>query len=202
MAGRIVALLLIAGFALAGCDPNGPPDPRRFRSSVSPPASPPTATAFALPIPDDVPRTGPNLRFAGESPPAPPQAATAHTTHGAVEFARFFLLTIDWGYATTSSAYLNHYYEPSCAGCRIAAASLDKLAHEQRHVVGGRYHLHTARSHDANTIRVTADVADFKEVDQHNRFVRGGEGHVGIVFDVICDWIGDHWSVSSLRTVT
>ena len=74
-------------------------------------------------MPADVPRTGPNTRK-GEQPPVMPVAATKHTADGAKAFAEFFIKTIDWGYATTSSAYMRHYFK-SVYWCGIAAKAFD-----------------------------------------------------------------------------
>ena len=89
-------------------------------------------------VPPDVPTTGPNLLHKGERPPVMPLAATKHTAAGAVAFAKFFELTIDWGYATTSTAYMKHYYEPGCITCKSIQLGLDNAGAKHRHFLGGR----------------------------------------------------------------
>jgi hypothetical protein len=89
-------------------------------------------------VPADVPTTGPNLLRKGERPPVMPVLATQHSAAGAVAFAKFFELTIDWGYATTSTTYMKHYYEPSCVTCKSIQLGLDNAAAKHRHFVGGR----------------------------------------------------------------
>ncbi len=93
----------------------------RLAPSSTPPTTPPTHSTSATSdppaspaVPADVPRTGPNTRK-GEKPPVMPVLATKHTAAGAQAFAEFFIKTIDWGYATTSSAYMRHYFEQSCS---------------------------------------------------------------------------------------
>ena len=58
-----------------------------------------------------------------------PVAATKHSAAGAQAFAEFFIKTIDWGYATTSSAYMRHYFMHACSGC---ARLRDAISIEQR----------------------------------------------------------------------
>ncbi len=102
--------------------------------STSPTAKPPPRPT----VPPDVPRTGPNIRK-GEKPPVLPVAATRHTADGAKAFAEFFIKTIDWGYATTSSAYMRHYFEPTCIGCASVRSGLStRPASSDRHFIGGR----------------------------------------------------------------
>ena len=63
------------------------------------PGTSPSGSA-APTVPADVPTTGPNLLHPGERPPVMPALATQHTPEGAVAFAKFFIQTIDWGFAT------------------------------------------------------------------------------------------------------
>ncbi len=97
-------------------------------------------------MPADVPTTGPNLVRKGERPPVMPLVATKHTPAGAVAFAKFFELTIDWGYATTSTAYMRHYYEPTCVTCKSIQLGLDRAAAKHRRFVGGRMAISSASS--------------------------------------------------------
>ncbi|MCW2525702.1 MAG: hypothetical protein JWM76_562 [Pseudonocardiales bacterium] len=46
-----------------------------------------------------------------------PILATKHTPEGAVAFAAFFIRTVDWGYASSDPAYMNHYFQESCIQC-------------------------------------------------------------------------------------
>src|SRR4051794_15205328 len=118
-----------------------PPSTTTKSSSFSGPPRPVTPT-----LPADVPKTGPNTR-PGEKPPVVPLEATQHTGRGAQAFAEFFIKTIDWGYATTSSAYMRHYFTKSCIGCRSTAEALDKAARAKHHFVGDRFTLDSATVH-------------------------------------------------------
>jgi hypothetical protein len=141
----------IAAFVALGCaactssssGTPAPSSPAVSTVSVSP-TSPASSSSFSGPprpstpaVPADVPTTGPNTR-AGEKPPVMPLEATQHTARGAKAFAAFFIQTIDWGYATTSSAYMRHYFEQSCVQCRNAAMVLDNARRMHDHYVGGR----------------------------------------------------------------
>jgi hypothetical protein len=79
-----------------------------------------------------------NLRHPGEQPPLMPAIARQNTVAGAVAFGRFFVATIDWGYATTSSAYMRHYFNSGCGDCAAIVGFLDTAARQNLHYIGGR----------------------------------------------------------------
>jgi hypothetical protein len=129
-------------------------------------------------VPADVPTTGPNLRYKGERPPVMPVLATRHTQAGAVAFAKFFELTIDWGYATTSTAYMKHYYEPSCVTCKSIQIGLDKAASQKHHFIGGRMTITRAVSRPVGndgaaerSALVAYALTSIEVVDRHGTFV-------------------------------
>ena len=84
-----------------------------------------------------MPTTGKNVR-AGEKPPVEPVLATQHTLAGAAAFSKFFIQTIDWGYATTNGAYPRHYYTSACIGCSNQADGIDRTRAAGNYYVGGR----------------------------------------------------------------
>ncbi|MGI8881833.1 MAG: hypothetical protein ACR2KJ_15270 [Jatrophihabitans sp.] len=69
-------------------------------------------------------------------------AATVHSAAGAQAFAVFFVKTIDWGYATTSSAYMRHYYNPkTCGQCASVSDGIDADRKAGLHYLGDRFHI-------------------------------------------------------------
>ena len=125
-------------------------------------AAPTTAAPPAVPaVPGDVPRTGPNTR-PGETPPVMPMLATQHSAAGARAFAEFFIKTIDWGYATTSSTYMRHYFEPTCIQCRNVELFLNTARSKGDHYLGGRIAVV-----DAVTKPLAPPARDVAEVSMH-----------------------------------
>jgi hypothetical protein len=146
-----------------------------------------------------VPKTGPNTK-AGEKPPIMPLEATQHTPEGAKAFAEFFIKTIDWGYATTSSAYMRHYFKRSCVGCRSTADALDKAKHKEHHFLGDRFIIESAQITDNTTIAkpqvlVTFDVSSSEVVDKNGKFVNGGPALRGFRELASLSWHTSRWVV-------
>jgi Family of unknown function (DUF6318) len=105
-------------------------------SSASVPVAP---TPSAPTIPADVPRTGNNLTKAHETPPVMPVLATLDSAPGALAFAKFFIQTIDWAYATGSTTYMRHYFTAACTNCTVVAHNLDEARQKKVRFVGNRF---------------------------------------------------------------
>ncbi|HZZ96909.1 MAG TPA: DUF6318 family protein [Jatrophihabitantaceae bacterium] len=128
-----------------------------------------------------------------------PLEATQHTPEGAKAFAEFFIKTIDWGYATTSSAYMRHYFTKSCLECSNAASALDRAARLHRHFVGDRFSIKSASpARRSSTIRVTFDVSSGEVVDRHDHFLSGDTSHPGYREDIAVSWAGQSWMVRKM----
>jgi hypothetical protein len=97
----------------------------------------PSHSVSASGYPADVPLTGFNVN-PGEKPPVFPAAASGRSQAAANAFAAFFIQTIDWGYATTNSAYMRHHYGPSCGQCAGIADSFDLAVKAKQRYLGGR----------------------------------------------------------------
>lgn len=213
MSGRFVSFALIAGLLLAGCGGSAgrDPAPSSAARSSGPPASsvahsPPPSPA-APTVPADVPTTGPNLRFAGEKPPVMPVAATQHTRAGAVAFAEFFIKTMDWGYASVSSAYMRHYFAASCKICDGLADGIDGIASKNQHVYGNRFTLSPAPPVVAGglnaaeySVQMTYDVTSGEITDSRGLFVEG-QPAVALTNRVGVRWINDRWLAVALSVV-
>jgi hypothetical protein len=168
-------------------------------SSPTSPTSPPVSVSTAVPA--DVPTTGPNLLHKGERPPVMPELATEHTPAGAVAFARFFIRTIDWGYATTSTAYMKHYYEPSCITCTSIAKAVDGQAAKQHHFRGDRLSIRTAGVSDQSgasvTVTVRFRVSSVEVVDDRGAFVDASPA-VTLSNAVTLRWLSRQWLVTDV----
>lgn len=213
MSGRFVSFALIAGLLLAGCGGSAgrDPAPSSAARSSGPPASSVARSAPPSPaaptVPADVPTTGPNLRFAGEKPPVMPVAATQHTRAGAVAFAEFFIKTIDWGYATTNSAYMRHYFADSCTVCAGLAKGLEEQASNGNHFIGDRFTIQPAsdvRSGGAHaaeyTAQLTFDVTSSELLDKQGQFI-DGEPALTARTDVGARWAGSKWQVVAMKAI-
>jgi hypothetical protein len=130
-----------------------------------------------------------------------PVLATKHTPAGAVAFAKFFELTIDWGYATTSTAYMKHYYEPSCITCKSIQLGLDNAAAKHRHFVGGRMTIMRATDHGAThtygaqrSVLVTYQLTSTTVLGPDGSVVDGDHARM-MKDEVFLRWTGSVWRV-------
>jgi hypothetical protein len=212
---RFAPLVLIAVIALAACDGGGsggdPSSPAGPSSTVGSPSgsAPPVTVSHSGPpqptrptVPADVPTTGPNLRKPGERPPVMPLEATQHTQDGAVAFAKFFIQTIDWAYATTSTTYMRHYFQPGCVTCKSVQQGIDRAAAQHRHFVGDRISITSVT--DVRTdggqgaelsVLVAFAVNSFQVVDANGQFVNGAPAS-NLKNRVWLQWLRDGWTVT------
>jgi hypothetical protein len=137
----------------------------------------------------------------GEKPPVMPLEATQHTQDGAIAFAKFFVQTIDWGFATTSGAYMRHYFQSGCVECLSHANGLDNTRRASHHYLGSRFTITSSKeaavgSHKAErSVIVTFDLSSLEVVDKHNTFVNGDIAHRGLRERVWLAWRSDAWTV-------
>lgn len=132
-----------------------------------------------------------------------PVAATVHSAAGAQAFAVFFVKTIDWGYATTSSAYMRHYYDPkTCGECEASAKTLDLTRGKKWHYLGGRIHpTVTGPYADRQQFgsqyieQVRFDVEALTAVDAHGNIKNADLPRKNGRVRIYCAWEGDHWTV-------
>lgn len=134
-----------------------------------------------------------------------PLEATQHTPEGAKAFAEFFIKTIDWGYATTSSAYMRHYFRTSCVGCRSTAIALDRARAKQRHFIGDRFAIRSSSMVSRTTTRtahvlVTFDVNSSEVVDVAGKFVDGGPALKDFREQVDLSWSSNRWLISEFTS--
>lgn len=198
----VFVLLLVAGCTSGSAAPRPSTSP-----STSTAAVPPSSTAPPAPtVPADVPTTGPNTR-PGERPPVMPVAATKHTAAGAKAFAVFFIKTIDWAYATTSTTYMRHYFDRSCVGCSSIARAIDGARTRHRHFIGDRLAIKSAtlatragpRDAELNIV-VRFDVSSGDAVDKKGRSVSSEPALRNYGEEVFLRW-DSAWSVVELDVV-
>jgi hypothetical protein len=212
---RFAPLVLLVVMALAACDGSGsggdPSSPVRTSPAGSVSGSvPPVTVSHSGPprpagptVPADVPTTGPNLRKPGEKPPVMPLEATQHTQDGAVAFAKFFIQTIDWGFATTSGAYMRHYATKTCTSCAALANGMDAVRAKGNHYLGGRFSVRGAPTIDPDAssthmaVQFTVDVTSFEEVDARNQFQQGDIAHTGEQFRIEVIWRDSGWRANA-----
>lgn len=115
-----------------------------------------------------------------------PVLATKHTDAGAKAFAKFFIRTIDWGFATTSGAYMRHYFQHSCVECRSHADGLDNTRKAGGHYLGGRFTVtgvgtvHSDMSHGAElSVAVTFNITSVEVVGAKDQFKNAAPAYRG-----------------------
>jgi hypothetical protein len=129
-----------------------------------------------------------------------PLEATQHTPDGAKAFAEFFIKTIDWGYATTSSAYMRHYFQHACVGCRSTADALDRARRKKHHFIGDRFTIKSATMTGPVTTQkahvvVTFDVESVEVVDKNGKPVDAAPAANGFRELVTLSWHGTQWAI-------
>lgn len=135
-----------------------------------------------------------------------PVEATKHTIAGARAFAKFFLQTIDWGYATTSSTYMRRYFQPSCDQCRVTRLSLDNAIRDDQHYVGGRLSI-TKVGHPAqagpnqadHSVPVVLNISAGELVDRSGHATHPDAAHSGFRELVSVKWRGTGWTTVQIR---
>ena len=209
---RVLVILcgLIALVATA-CSGSGG-SPNLSTASVSPPplttSSAPPVSASAPPArtyPPGVPLTGHNVR-PGEKPPIYPAAAKAKTQAGANAFAEFFLKTFDWAYATTNSAYAQHYTAPSCGLCTGLETGITKTAAAKHWYLGGRFTVHQAKPTRIAPVRAPADfcsavtvsTAAEEVVDKTGKVFDGDGSYSNVPFKICVKRSGTGWQTTYL----
>jgi hypothetical protein len=139
----------------------------------------------------------------GERPPVLPALATEHTPAGAVAFAKFFIQTIDWGFATTSGAYMRHYYAKSCVECASHADGLDNTRKAGEYYIGSRFRITEAEPGSAGnadpSVIVTFDLTSAEILTNRGAFVDGDVAHPHQSRQLWLGWISDGWQVTNMR---
>ena len=171
---------------------------------------PSTSTPAAPAVPADVPKSGRNLLIRDEKPPVMALIATTHTAAGAEAFAVFFVKTIDWGCATTSSAYMRHYFASTCDLCLRAARDLDKTVRLKHHYLGDRFKITATGSNGVEqnqhgseyVVSVKFDVTAFSSVDSTGKIFGAGKPVKDSNLDTYVKWESGGWRVAFANRTT
>lgn len=159
-------------------------------------------------VPSDVPRKGKNLRK-GEKPPVMPAAAKTHTNGGARSMAKFYFRTIDWGFATTDSHYMRHYFNASgsskCANCTTIADTFDRLKGKGDYFTGDRYSFgHTINgpatgSKSTFNVVIRVNVSAAQVHNRHGKVISHRGAITGKAL-VTLKWSHNSWRVLALSS--
>jgi hypothetical protein len=136
-----------------------------------------------------------------------PVLATKHTAEGAVAFAAFFIRTVDWGYATTSPTYMNHYFQPSCLECRNLRTFLVTAVERNGYYRGSRLTISQATrgavggefSAEYSTV-VTSSATGWDVVDVNGKSLGSGPPSDKAKDEVWTAWVEDGWTVVKMVT--
>jgi len=121
-----------------------------------------------------------------------------------VAFAKFFIQTLDWGYATTSSTYVRHYYEATCFECESDAQGVDEAEQKQHRFVGDRFLNITVRQipstgkHEGTAdlaVKAVFDITGTDVVDAAGKSVQAVPPRPGYSETLYLSWRGAGWSV-------
>jgi hypothetical protein len=205
--GIVAAACALLTLGITSC--TGKPTPLNTSSAVTSPsasASPTPSPSQTSLYPSDVPLTGKNLTKVGEKPPIYPDAARANTQAGALAFAKFFLQTIDWGFATTSGAYMRHYAAQSCGLCSGIGDGLDKTAAAGHLYLGGRFTNYRAETVPKGEVsapvdscaRVTVDIPAVSVTDSRGHVVNGQQALKDQPFKLCVKRKAASWTVTYL----
>jgi hypothetical protein len=137
----MIWLLSVVVGLLAGCGgspPSARPSATPTGASPTRPAAPVTTSAANPTATRTGPlTTGPNVR-PGEKPPVLPDIAKRHDRVGALSFADYFVLALDWAYATNDEALLLPISASTCNACDRLISRLRELHAKNRTLTGAR----------------------------------------------------------------
>jgi len=131
-----------------------------------------------------------------------PAIALQHTDAGAMAFAKFYLQTVDWGYATTNASYMRHYYDTECVRCKILDDAITGVAKHKWHFIGGRSKITRITPFATNqfssdlVFNTVSDIDSGTEVDSNGN-IHGGD----IAHKEFPEKIGVHWNGASWRAI-
>jgi hypothetical protein len=136
-----------------------------------------------------------------------PLEATRHTPAGAKAFAQFFIKTIDWGYATTSSTYMRHYFVETCNQCRNVELFLNTAAAKGDHYIGGRITVLDASARNGSAaqsadsdVDMHVDITSSEVVDEYGHSKNRDIAYRSLGETAALKWTpGNVWVVVDLR---
>jgi hypothetical protein len=207
---RLVALIALMLTGVVGCTSGGSNGPSGTLSTSAPTS---VSTAVTSPISAPTPSpsvatTGPNVR-PGEKPPVLPAAAKENTPVGSDLFARFWIESLDWAYATTDSALARSLYANSCTGCSdFVKNMIDSTRDHDQHFVGGRIAVVGSRirptdhrAHASAMVDLTVTQSALKVVSSAKKVVDTAPAVDRGTFRVWLRWGTGKWTVVDWKKV-
>jgi hypothetical protein len=128
-----------------------------------------------------------------------PALALLHTDEGALAFAKFYLQTVDWGFATTNASYMRHYYDKACVRCRALDAAITSTAANHWKYIGGRVRILSIQRDAANSNgsdhvwEARMNVDSYTAVDAIGAIHSADVAHANFPEKVGVKWIDGAW---------
>jgi hypothetical protein len=200
--GLMWLLAVLGASAVAGCTSANQDDPLPTITSTYQPHSQPAISTDPPPI-----STGANVR-PGEKPPTLSPVGKTNTPIGADLFARYWIRTLDWGYATTDSSLAKAIFARSCTGCARFMRQFEDASSAGWHFRGGRLAILGTALQD-NDHQYGATSVEDVTVSQEALHVLDGKGKTidsaamiaNDVSRVWLRWTGRRWTVVNWKQV-
>lgn len=205
---RLIAAFVAIGVAASGCtsstsgDPTTAPMSATSSTPTSVTSTPTTKSSAPTSPPPTVPTTGPNVR-PGEKRPELAGAGHTNSPQGQLAFATYWMQSIDWAYATTSSTLSRSLFDSTCAGCtRFLRNVIDYTVRHHEHFAGGRLHVISTsiqpndhRDGATAVVDVTVNQTALKVVSASGKMLGRAKAVHGGRFRVWLRWLGSRWTV-------
>jgi hypothetical protein len=195
---RVLLSWLLAAAALAGCTSDPPPKGDTSTPTLTTYSPPSYATAKASTPPIT---TGPNVR-PGEKPPTFPQTLNTNDRVAADVYAKYWMQTLDWGYATTDSTLARQAFLPACRDCERFIQIFDDARSAGEHFRGGRISFEKSaiqpndHRNGANAVSdVTVSVAALQTLDSKDRVIKHAPAIRRVSYRIWMRWAANRWYV-------
>jgi hypothetical protein len=172
--------------------------PIRSGGSASPTASRPRVSGTSA---TTSPSRPPNVR-PGEKAPVLPALARQHTQAGAVAFARYWVETLDWAYASMDTSLARRGFAASCSECRQLVGAIDRSRRLDRYVRGGRSIVHSSTAVEPDSkdnaeyvVDVTFAVEKGQVVSSDGSIVGSEPANPHFVFRLWIRWYASGWLI-------
>ena len=192
--GALLAALVLS----AGCNGGSGSGPTQsVESSAGVSSASGSASASVSPQPS-YPNAGP-----GELPPVRP--IDVLTDQGAEAFARYFMQTVDWAYATMDSSLMRTAYDPAtCNYCNQAANRTDADRVAGKRYEGGRSTIidviGQGSDEASNLVIVVFNAAPVRVYDSSGTLVSDSAAELSLQFNVRV-LFKEHWTVTQVQQV-
>ena len=190
---RLIGICAGVAALLAGCSGGGSEPGGRS----SPDATALLTSASAEP-------TYPNAR-PGEKPPVRP--ADALSNAGAEAFAKYFMQTVDWAYASMDSTLMRTAFDPAtCNYCNTAADRTDRDKAAGKRYEGGRSTiLDVASANGAdvrdNLVLVVFDATPLRVYDSQANLIEDNDAERMLQFNVRVHFRDGAWVVVEVKRI-